>query len=280
VRDNSAGPRTSVREEVLKAAQALRVPHQGGAKGVTSDLSVDEALLLHSIGWEPADLVFGSGVGSVPVGAWNLGSGEIAMASASYATAFGAATKRLVDECARAGGHGVVGVSVESEVHRHHVDIELLGTAVRPIKPGRPTSIFSSDLSARDFVLLTRAGWRAVGMAFGASFAYVPRRSLGTTVAQKNQNVELTNFTEAMYSARESAMERLQGSALAMNAAGIVDVTVMEGPMHFAHHAIGFTAWGTAIKLDADAHIRLSPEMVLPVNDAVLEFEAASLRGT
>ena len=35
---------------------------------------------------------------------------------------------------------------------------------------------------------------------------------------QSGQNVELTNFTEAMYAAREAAMERMQASALALAA--------------------------------------------------------------
>ena len=38
---------------------------------------------------------------------------------------------------------------------------------------------FVSDLSARDFTLLQRAGWMPVGLAFGASFVYAPRRTAG-----------------------------------------------------------------------------------------------------
>lgn len=276
---SGASRATSVRAEVLKAAEVLAKPHHAGGSGVTSDLSIDEALLLHSIGWEPVDLVFGSALTSVPLGAWNWGQGEIAVASSSHDMAFRAASSRLTQQCARAGGHGVVGVHIDVEVHRLHIDVELVGTAVRPIGSGTAATSFASDLPARDFVLLGRAGWRPVGLAFGASFAYVPRRGVGTVVRQKSQNVELTNFTEAMYSARELAMERLQGSALAMRARGIVDVKVTEGPMRFASHAIAFTAWGTAIRLDAEAHQHLQPGAVLPLDDAVSQFEATALRG-
>ena len=59
---------------------------------------------------------------------------------------------------------------------------------------------FVSDLSARDFTLLQRAGWIPVGLAFGASFVYAPRRTAGTAMKQWAQNVELKNYTEAMYS--------------------------------------------------------------------------------
>jgi hypothetical protein len=58
----------------------------------------------------------------------------------------------------------------------------------------------------------------------------------------------------------------------------VVQVKVTEGPMSFARHAIGFTAWGTAVKLVAGAHQFVQPEMVLPLDDAVVTFDAASLR--
>jgi len=138
---------------------------------------------------------------------------------------------------------------------------------------------FVSDLSARDFTLLLRAGWMPVGLAFGACFVYSPRRTARAAMKQTTQNVELTNYTEAMYSARESAMEKMQKSALEAGGEGVVEVKVTEGPMSFARHAVGFTAWGTAVKLVADQHRFVQPEMVLPLDDAVVTFEAQSLRG-
>ena len=48
--------------------------------------------------------------------------------------------------------------------------------------------------------------------------------------------------------------------------------------MSFARHAIGFTAWGTAVRLEAEAHQFVQPEFVLPLDDAVVSFEAESLR--
>jgi Putative heavy-metal-binding len=81
-----------------------------------------------------------------------------------------------------------------------------------------------------------------------------------------------------MYSARESAMERMQSSALAAGGQGVVEVKVTEGPMHFARHAIGFTAWGTAVRLEAEAHQFVTPDVVLPLDDAVVTFQAENLR--
>lgn len=269
------------RAEMLRAASALDRPAPTGAARMTSDLSIDEELVLHAVGWEPVELVSGTSVHSVPFGVWNWGQGEITWASTAYARSFARATERIHAECTKAGAQGVVGVHVDWEVHRHHVDVTLVGTAVRPVDWNGLSAdpVFVSDLSGRDFALLHRAGWTPLGLAAGASFVYAPRRSMGTAVKQKGQNVELTNFTEAMYAARESAMERMQAAALGLGGTGVVEVKVTEGPMAFAHHAVAFTAYGTVVALLADEHQHVGARMVLPLDDPVRSFDATSLRG-
>jgi uncharacterized protein YbjQ (UPF0145 family) len=271
-----------VRAEMLKGAQALAAPpaHAATANGITSDLTVDEGLLLHQAGWEACDLVCGAAVYSVPVGVWNWGQGSIDVASDAHNSAVSGAESRLRAECTKVHGHGVVGVRVTVEVRPHHIEVALVGTAIRPIgSKGRdPVTPFASDLSARDFTLLARAGWMPVGLAFGAAFVYAPRRTAGAALRQQTQNVELTNFTEAMYSAREAAMESMQQSAIRVGGQGVVEVKVTEGPMSFAKHAVGFTAWGTAVKLVAEQHQFVAPQVILPLDDKVVMFEAASLR--
>ena len=277
----SATPPGDSRDGMLEAARWFAEGGHGSDRAsVTSDLSIDEALLLHSIGWEPVELVFGVSVASVPAGIWVFGRGELPAPTDAHNLAVRAASTRMGQECASAGGHGVVGVRVEVEVHPRHVDATFVGTAVRPVGAGAPAGRpFLSDLSARDFVLLQSSGWTPVGLAFGASFVYAPRRDAATALRQSSQNVELTNLTAALYDARESAMERMQSSGIGLQAGGVVGVRITEGPLGFARHVIGFTAWGTAVKLTADAHVAVQPEMVLPLDDAAVLFEAESLRG-
>jgi len=281
-------PPVDLAAEVRRAVAALAGPAPPG-RGGTSDLSIDEALLLHSVGWEPVELVSGVSVVSVPWGVWNWGQGEIGAASSAHGSAMAAAAGRMAEECASAGGHGVVGVRVEVEVAPTHVDVALVGTAVRPVADGRGAadgghagakgSPFMSDLSARDFCLLHGAGWRPLGLAFGSSFVYAPRRSAITALGQAGQNVELTNFTEAMYQARELAMERMQRAALALGGTGVVAVVMRQGPMSFATHAVGFTAWGTAVRVGPEGHRHLEPQLVVSLDDAHVAFAASSLRG-
>lgn len=263
------------------AAPAGAATAATATRGGTSDLSIDEALLLHSVGWEPVELVTGLSVTSVPWGVWSWGQGEIGAASSAHATAMSAASRRMAEECAAAGGHGVVGVRIEVEIRPTHIDVALVGTAVRPVggHERRPVAPFMSDLSARDFCLLHTAGWRPTGLAFGASFVYAPRRAAMAALGQARQNVELTNFTEAMYQARALAMERMQRAALALKAHGVVAVVMRQGPMAFAGHAVGFTAWGTAVSVGPEGHRQLQPAMVVPLDDARVAFAARSLRG-
>ena len=262
---------------MLKGAQSIALPPPPSkARGITSDLSVDEALLLHGAGWEPIDLVNGVAVCSIPYGVWSWGGSGSAGASINLAsdannTAMAQAVAQIRAECSKVKGHGVVGIDVEVTLRQHHVDVELVGTAVRPMRTngnaharGEDAALampFVADLSARDFTLLLRAGWMPVGLAFGTAFVYAPRRTAGAAMRQSTQNVELTNYTQAMYAARESAMERMQSSALQAGGEGVVEVKVTEGPVSFARHSIGFTAWGTAVKLVAEEHQFIQPQV-------------------
>lgn len=267
-----------LKAEVRRAVSSFdAVAHDSGS--MTSDLSIDEELNLHSIGWEPVELVSGVSLYSVPAGCWNWGQGEIAVASAAQAHAFHSAIARIHSEAASVGGHGVVGVHIERSVYSTHVEVSLIGTAVRPVGASaiKDVNVFVSDLSARDFTMLMVAGWEPLGLATGASFVFAPRRTVASVLQQQTQNVELKNFTEAMYSAREAAMERMQQTALAMHGTGVIEVKVVEGPMRFASHAVGFVAIGTVVRLVKPVHQLIHPTMVVSLNDPTVAFDAQTL---
>jgi len=104
-----------------------------------------------------------------------------------------------------------------------------IGTAVRnrtderyKNKLGKP---FQSDLSGQDFWLLIRTGFRPVGFVMGNCVYYVSPEMLQ---ARMTQSLELSAYTHALYDARELAIERLQDEAEALDATGIVGVTVSE----------------------------------------------------
>ena len=257
-------------------------PRLGGAHrlpaGATSDLSIDETLVLHSIGWEAVDLVFGVSWWSIPWGVWQWQTGEINEATQAFAGAMHEASELLGAECSKAGGAGVIGVTVELAVQSHHVAISLAGTAVRPIGGSAPGGAFLSDLSARDFSLLARAGWMPLGLATGASFVVAPRRSARQWAAQQGQNTEMPHLTEAFYLARERAMEQLQQAGLRRGADGIVGVKLREGPLSHSARILQFIAVGTAVRVAEGGHRSIAPSMVVALDDPAPQFAATSLR--
>lgn len=247
--------------------------------GATSALSIDETLLLHSAGWEPVDLVFGVAWWSIPWGVWQWQTGEVQEASSAFHGAMGQATQVLQDECAKAGGTGVLGVEVELQVASHHVAVTLSGTAVRRIGTPGGRFEFLSDLTARDFVLLDRAGWWPLGVVAGASFVIAPRRTARQWASQQTQNLELPNLTQAFYLAREKAMTRLQDSGIELGADGVVAVKLREGPIGYgSNRVLQFVAVGTGVHLREGEHRNIEPEMVVPLDELVRMFEAQSLR--
>src|SRR6266705_5409172 len=87
------------------------------------------------------------------------------------------------------------------------------------LKPGQPGSIFTSDLSVNEFLLVREAGFRPLGLVLGSSIYHV-----GLQIGRWGKNQELDVLSKAMYNARELAMGRMEAEADALGADGIVGV--------------------------------------------------------
>ena len=98
---------------------------------------------------------------------------------------------------------------------------------------------------------------------------HVAHQGLLKSLGNVGQNVELTNFSQALYDAREIAMERMQNEAQAAGAEGVVGVDLHEGSHNWAPHVIEFFAIGTAvvpIGAELDPGAIPDPQLVLSVN--------------
>jgi uncharacterized protein YbjQ (UPF0145 family) len=126
---------------------------------------------------------------------------------------------------------------------------------------------FTSDLSGQDFWTLLRSGYRPVGFVMGNCVYHVAHQSFGQLLRSTGQNVEMTNFTQALYDSRELAMERMQEEALHLKADGIVGVTIHEGSFGWSPHVIEFSALGTAVVAMRADHQIPTPQLILTVND-------------
>jgi uncharacterized protein YbjQ (UPF0145 family) len=241
----------------------------------TSDLSVNEFLLVKAAGFDPLGLVIGSSIYHVGYqrGTWTQNQEMQVLSQAMY-EARELAMTRMEEEADQLGADGVVGVRLD--VSRHEWSGELaefiaVGTAVRHSEGvlhrapnGRP---FTSDLSGQDFYTLLSAGYRPLGLVMGTCVYHVAHQGLGGWAKRVGRNAEMPNFTQALYDARELAMERMQNEAEELQAEGIVGVNLVEGSHGWDSHVIEYFAVGTAVMPTSDDHTIPAPSLVLNLND-------------
>jgi uncharacterized protein YbjQ (UPF0145 family) len=104
-------------------------------------------------------------------------------------------------------------------------------------------------------------------MVMGTCVYHVAHQSLGASLKNMTQNVELTQYSQAMYDSRELAMERMQSEAEALGAKGIVGANIHENSHSWGPHIIEFFAIGTAVAEISTNHVIEAPTLVLPLND-------------
>ena len=240
----------------------------------TSDLSVDEFLLVKAAGFKPLGFVVGSSIYHIGYqqASWKQSQEMDVLTQAMY-SARELAMTRMEEEADQLGADGVVGVRLD--IGRYEWGAEMaefiaLGTAVKHAggelhraPNGRP---FTSDLSGQDFYKLLASGHRPVGLVMGSCVYHVAHQSMWKAMRQIGQNVELTNFTQALYDARELAMERMQREAEQVKAEGVVAVRLEERSHGWGSHVIEFFAVGTAIvPLDTEQPLT-KPTLTLPLN--------------
>jgi uncharacterized protein YbjQ (UPF0145 family) len=262
--------------EGIPASGRERIARMKGdvARGFfTSDLSVNEFLLVKESGFEPIGLVLGSSIYHIGFqqAMWNQNQEMTVLTQAMY-HARELAMTRMEEEADQLGADGIVGVRLEIGRYDWGADLAefiAVGTAVRHrdgvlhrAPSGRP---FTSDLSGQDFSTLLRAGYRPAGLVMGNCVYHVARQGMIASLKQMGRNVEMPNFTQALYEARELAMERMQNEADDAKADGIVGARIIERSHGWGSHVIEFFAIGTAVISISEEHQIERPTLVLPL---------------
>ena len=220
-----------------------------GRRGLfTSDLSVNEFLLVKEAGFDPVGMVVGSSIyhiGYQPVytmgTGWGMGFAyadqELEVLTQAKYNARELAMARMEAEADALGADGIVGVRLEAGDYSWGpglVEFMAVGTAVHSrdgtsyrTKFGKP---FTSDLSGQDIRTLLQAGYRPLGLVMGSS-VYVSYQNgvefqMIAGWGWNGNNAELQRFTQAIYAARELAMGRMQREAAELGAEGVVGAQV------------------------------------------------------
>jgi uncharacterized protein YbjQ (UPF0145 family) len=240
----------------------------------TSDLSVNEFLLIKEVGFHPVGFVMGSSIYHIGLQTrkWSQ-SQELDKLTAAMYNARELAMNRMEEEATALGADGVVGVRLDVNYYEWGNDAAefiAVGTAVKAEngasyrnKLGKP---FTSDLSGQDFWTIMQTGHVPQGLVMGTCVYHIAHRGLGATLSSMGQNAELPNFTQALYEARELAMTRMQDEAEQLGATGIVGVRLEEKSHQWGSHTIEFLSLGTAV-------VKTSDDVTLPKPTTVISLD-------
>ena len=247
-----------------------------GKKGLfTSDLSVNEFLLVKEAGFDPLGLVVGSSIYHI---GWQkpalTQSMELETLTQAMYHARELAMTRMEEEADSIGADGIVGVRLEvgrQEWGENLAEFIAIGTAIKArngeshrAPNGRP---FTSDLSGQDFWTLTKAGYRPISFVMGNCVYHVGYQGVKAWFSQVGQNIEMPTYTQAIYDARELALSRMQAEAEELQADGIVGATIKENSHGWGSHVIEYFAVGTSIVATRADHTIPTPQLMLPLSD-------------
>ncbi len=258
----------------------------------TSDLSVNGFALCRQIGLKPLSQVMGSSIYQMGYqGAWgaNYGSGGILVELDTLSQALnevrGRALARLGEEARHVGADAVVGVQTragESELETGTLALEhvVVGTAVSRTGAHAQHPVLT-ELSVAEYTMLVQGGFEPLGIVAWSSvfftsyvFGGMVGSGIGGPLTMGVQSFELREFTQAIYSAREAAMQQITGQAASLGAAGVVGVKIghsvrphtlsggagigggLAGGRQLSGMMVTFTAVGTAIQQHGDATIK------------------------
>lgn len=271
-------PYTPGSEEGLPASARIRLNSMRGGDGkrslFTSDLSVNEFLLVREAGFDPVGLVMGSSIYHIgfQMASYNQNQELEVLTQAMY-HARELAMTRMEEEADVLGADGIVGVRLEVtryEWGENLAEFMAVGTAIKHRQgehfrtpDNRP---FTSDLSGQDFWTLLKAGYRPISLVMGTCVYHVAHQGLKQWFKQVGQNIEMQNYTQALYDARELALSRMQAEAEAEQAEGIVGAQVQESSHGWGSHVIEYFAIGTAVAPIATDHKIIEPTLILPLN--------------
>ena len=136
----------------------------------------------------------------------------------------------------------------------------------------RDRSLFTSDLTVNEFLLVRAAGFEPLGLVVGTSIYHI-----GFQMGAWSRNQEMDVLTQAMYHARELAMTRMEEEADQLGADGIVAVRLEVSRRAWGNDLAEFVAIGTAVRSSASASVGVHG-LSIPrgrMNDATKRFSSS-----
>jgi uncharacterized protein YbjQ (UPF0145 family) len=202
---------------------------------------------VYRIGWQRYPALFGSRFAritpSLPTqddfpayarteGAWS----ELEVLTQAYNDARRSALTRMRQQARALGGTAVIGVhyrQTPAPMLRGH-QFMAIGTAIASdrYELDETEELALTNLSGTDFLALLSAGYWPLGLVGGTAVVYVLAgwtnqyaRSI-RSIWDPSQNIELPDYTNGLYEARELVMKRMRAEAREVGATGVLDVSL------------------------------------------------------
>jgi uncharacterized protein YbjQ (UPF0145 family) len=182
------------------------------------------------------------------------------------------------------GADAVVGVQLNTGAHdwaENSIEYIVLGTAVRHPERSREANTSGravlTELSVADYSKLLGAGFQPAGIVAWSSIFFVAAspetQMMSGLVGQLGfpENQELREFTQGVYEARETVVQRMTAQAVQLGASGVVGtrinhtigrVSMGGGRYQRGGLMVSFHAIGTAIRQVQEAQL-YPPEMTI-----------------
>ena len=102
-------------------------------------------------------------------------------------------------------------------------------------------------------------------MTMGTCVYHIAHQRMGAMIGNIGRNVEIEQFTQALYDARELAMARMQYEGQQLGADGIVGTRV-DDSRYWGEHAVEFFATGTAVSRIRPDAAPVQPSLTMPLD--------------
>jgi uncharacterized protein YbjQ (UPF0145 family) len=199
-------PAAAIPQDAMRRLAQLRPDNPDAI--FTSDLSVNEFLLVREAGFRPLGLVLGTSVYHVgfQVGRWSQNM-ELNVLSQAMYHARDLAMTRMEAEADALGADGIVAVRLEINFKEFGHDLAefiAVGTAVKATEAKTPDGFswrnnrnlpFTSDLSGQDFWTLLQAGYAPLGMVMGTCVYHIAHQRTMQKLGTIGANVEIPQYT-------------------------------------------------------------------------------------
>jgi uncharacterized protein YbjQ (UPF0145 family) len=240
----------------------------------TSRDSLDSLLLFDDLGLEPVGSVLGATmyhIGWVKQ-TWR-DSREVPELTQMMYNARELMMSRLLDEGRELRADGIIDIRVNIyywDWGPELAEFVATGTAVRYRDPARRRAPdappFTTEYDGRGVWRLRRLGFAPLAFVMGNCVWHVAHQSLRATLNRVGRNVEMPNFTQALYSARELAMVRMQEEAQGLGGDGITTHSLSDAKRGWGDHVMEFTAFGNTVKRIPGERPPLSPSLIFDVS--------------